>query len=162
MPLGGACRPVKFFSLSKVILVFVLLVGLSACTTIPPGQRAEIRAEVDQVAAETIAHMAAEDPSTQAALNAAVGYLVGRMSATKVPIVGGGYGLAVVRDLEENTRTYLNITRFDLGAGLGAGQYRALIIFDTREAMEKFRDGTTERTIGADRRHPEWFRLFCQ
>jgi hypothetical protein len=150
MPLDGAWRPVRFFSLSKVILVVGLLVGLNACTTIPPDQRADIRTEIDRVAAETIARIVAEDPSTQAALDAAVGYLVGRVSATKVPIVGGGYGLAVVQDNEESTRTYLNISRVDLGAGLGAGQYRALIIFDTREAMEKFRDGTTETTIGTD------------
>jgi hypothetical protein len=150
IPLDGALWPVRFSSLSKVILVVVLLVGLNGCTTIPPDQRADIRAEIDQVAAETIAGIVAEDPSIQKALDAAVGYLVGRVSATKVPIIGGGYGLAVVQDNEESTRTYLNISRVDLGAGLGAGQYRALIIFDTREAMEKFRDGTTETTIGAD------------
>jgi hypothetical protein len=135
---------------SKIIFVVVLLLGLSACTTIPVDQRADVRAEVDQVAAETIARIVAEDPSAQAALDAAAGYLVGRMSATKVPIVGGGYGLAVVHDIKGNKRTYLNITRFDFGAGLGAGQYRALIIFDTREAMEQFRAGTIETTVGAE------------
>lgn len=140
----------KVLARSKFFLVIVLLFGLNACTTIPADQRAEIRAEVDQVASETVARMVAEDPSTQAELDSAVGYLVGRMSATKVPIVGGGYGLAVVHDTEAQTRTYLNITRFDFGAGLGSGLYRALIIFDTREAMEKFRDGTAERTIGTE------------
>ena len=150
MLLDGTWWPVRFFTLSKAILVVVLLVGLNACTTIPPDQRADVRAEIDQVAAETIARAVAEDPLAQDELDAAVGYLVGRVSATKVPILGGGYGLAVAQDLEENTRTYLNITRLDLGAGLGAGRYRALIIFDTRDAMEKFRDGTTETTIGAE------------
>jgi hypothetical protein len=140
----------KCFRQTKVGLVVLLVIGLSACTTIPPDERADIRAEVDRVAAETIARVVAEDPSAQAALDAAVGYLVGRVSATKIPILGGGYGLAIVQDLEEDTRTYLNITRLDLGAGLGAGQYRALIIFDTRDAMERFRDGTTETKIGAE------------
>jgi len=87
---------------------------MSACTTIPVDQRAEIRDEVDQVAAETIASIVMEDPTVQDALDQTVGYLAGRMSATKVPIVGGGYGLAVLHDKDNGTRTYLNVTRFDL------------------------------------------------
>ena len=125
MLIGGAKWSTKFMALSKVILVVALLIGLSACTTIPPDERADIRAEIDKAAAETIARVVAEDPSTQTALDTAVGYLVGRVSATKVPIIGGGYGLAVVYDDEEDTRTYLNISRADVGAGLGAEQYRA-------------------------------------
>ena len=123
---------------------------LCACTTIPVDQRAEIRDEVDRVAEETIAQMVATDPELQKALDAAIGYIVAQVSATKVPIVGGGYGLAVLHDNENGTRTYLDITRFDLGAGLGAGKFRVLIILDTRSALDKFRDGTWQSAVSAE------------
>ena len=125
-------------------------IAISACTTIPLDQRQEIRDEVNQVAEETIANLVAENPGLRQKLDSAVGYAVGRVSATKLPIVGGGYGLAVLHDLERGTRTYLNITRFDLGAGLGVGRYRALVVFDTRDAMERFRTGTWERSLGME------------
>jgi len=134
----------------RTIIAGVTIALLGACTTIPVDQRAEIRDEVDQAASDTIARIVAEDPAAQDALDQSVGYLVGRMSATKVPIVGGGYGLAVVIDNESSARTYLDITRFDLGAGLGAGRFSALIIFETRDAMNRFVGGTWQPAIGAD------------
>jgi len=131
------------------ISITSLVLLLSACTTIPVDQRAEVRDEVDQAAAETVARMVEEDATVKSAMDQAAGYLVGRMSATKVPILGGGYGLAVVHDQERGTRTYLDITRFDLGAGLGAGRFSVLIIFESRDAMSRFRDGAWQPVIGA-------------
>ncbi len=58
------------------------LVVLSACTVIPVDERAEVRDEVDQAAADTIARMVEDDPTVQGALDQSAGYLVGRMSAT--------------------------------------------------------------------------------
>ena len=135
------------FRLSCVLV----LVFTSACTTIPVDQRDEIREEVDQAAEETIARMVADDPEIQASLDNAIGYLAARISTTKLPIiVGGGYGFGVLHDKENRTRTYLNVTRYDLGAGLGAGRYRALIVFDSREALERFRSGTWTSAVGAE------------
>jgi len=131
------------------ILTMSLVLVLSACTTIPVDQRAEIRDETDQVGRDTTAELVAGDPELQQSLDESVGYLTGRMSATKVPIFGGGYGLAVLHDKENGTRTYLNITRFDFGAGVGAGRFRALIIFENRETMSRFTGGTWEPGIGA-------------
>jgi hypothetical protein len=136
----------KKFKVSSVIL----LVLTSACTTIPVDQRDEVRDEVNQTAEETIARMVAEDPALQASLDGAVGYLAARISSTKLPIVGGGYGFGVLHDKENGTRTYLNVTRYDLGAGLGAGRYRTLVVFDTREALERFRGGTWTSALGAE------------
>jgi hypothetical protein len=128
----------------------LLLAFLGACTTIPVDERNQIRDEVNQVAEKTIAQMVADNPGIQESLDKAVGYAVASVSATKVPVLGGGYGLALLHDKESGTRTYINVTRFDLGAGLGAGKFRVLVIFDNREIMEKFRDGTWHSTLGAE------------
>ena len=74
----------------------VLLLGfLQACTTIPVDERNQVRDEVNQTAETTIAQMVANDPEVQKSLDSAVGYAVARVSATKIPVLGGGYGLAI-------------------------------------------------------------------
>jgi len=127
-----------------------MLVWLEACTTIPVDERNQIRDEVNQVADTTIEQMVANDPEIQELLDNAAGYAVASVSTTKIPVIGGGYGLALLHDRENGTRTYINVTRFDLGAGVGVGKFRVLVIFENREMMEKFRDGTWHSTAGAE------------
>lgn len=123
---------------------------LGACTTIPVDERIQIRTEVDQVAETTVKQMTANDPEIQVLLDESIGYAVASVSATKLPLLGGGYGLAVLFDKENRTRTYLNITRFDLGAGIGAGKFRVLVIFSSGEVMEQFRRGTWHTSIAVE------------
>ena len=140
-------------SLKALIRLFsaLLLFGfLQACTTIPVDERNQIRDEVNQTAGTTIAQMVANDPEIQKSLDSAVGYAVASVSATKIPVLGGGYGLALLHDNENSTRTYINISRFDLGAGIGSGRFRVLVIFESREVMEKFRDGSWHSAVGAE------------
>lgn len=126
------------------------LVLLQGCTTIPVDERDQIRDEVNQVAETTIAQMVADDPAIQALLDTSIGYAVASLSTTKVPVIGGGYGIALLHDLENRTRTYINISRFDFGVGVGAGKFRVLVIFENREVMEKFRDGAWHPALGTD------------
>jgi hypothetical protein len=71
---SGAGLYVGVLTTNVRTLIFVLIPGfLSTCTTIPVDQREEIRDEVDQAVADTIARMVAEDPTVQNALNQAVG-----------------------------------------------------------------------------------------
>ena len=144
----NGCRSKKYKRV--VVLTSLMLALLQGCTTIPVDERNQIRDEVNQVAETTIEQMIADDPAIQKLLDKAVGYAVASVSATKVPVVGGGYGLALLHDTENETRTYINVSRFDLGAGVGAAKFRVLVIFDNRELMEKFRDGAWHSALGTD------------
>jgi hypothetical protein len=141
MTQNNAIRPL-FASLTLLVL--------GACTTIPVDERNQIRDEVNQIAKTTIEQLVVEDPAIQTELDNAIGYAVASVSATKIPIVGGGYGLAFLHDQENNTSTYINVTRLDLGAGIGVGRFRVLVIFEDRSVMEKFRDGSWQSVIGAE------------
>lgn len=127
-----------------------VLVLLGACATMPVGDRERARQEINDRAEETIAALAERDPELQTSVETSVGYFVGRVSGLKIPVVGGGYGLGVLFDKAQGTRTYMNVRRFDLGIGLGAGSYRLLILFETREAMETFRTGVWQSGWGAE------------
>jgi len=143
-------KPVIQNNTISILFASLTLLLLGACTTIPVDERNQVRDEVNQTAETTIEQLVAKDPSIQAALDNAVGYAVASVSATKIPLVGGGYGLALLHDLETNTRTYINVTRLDLGAGIGAGRFRVLVIFQNRKTMEKFRDGSWQTVVGAE------------
>ena len=122
---------------------------LWGCASIPVDERAAVREQVNKVADETIARMVAEDPTLRSALDEAIGHMAGQVSGTKGPIVGGGHGIALLYDAEIDTRTYVDINGFDFGAGLGAGQFRFLVIFTERQALERFREGTWTSSVGA-------------
>ena len=84
----------------RLLSALLLLVLLGACTTIPVDERSQVRDEVNQVAETTIAQMVANDPAIQESLDKAIGYAVASISATKIPVLGGGYGLALLHDKE--------------------------------------------------------------
>jgi len=129
----------------RKILTFLITVLslylLGACATIPVEKRAGLREEINQRAEDAIAILVERNPELQDDLDTSVGYFVGQLSRTKVPVVGGGSGLGLLYDREAKTRTYMNIKRFDVGIGLGAGKFRVLIIFHDRGMFEKFKSG---------------------
>jgi len=134
------------------LLLSMILVVAPGCTTIPVDERAAVRSEVDQVASEIIDYLVALDPSLEVEIGAAAGYFAGRVGATKLPLIGGGYGLGVAFDKADASRTYLNITRVDLGAGLGVGSYRVLVLFETPEALKNFVRNGWQTGVATDSR----------
>ena len=131
------------------IFYFILLSVLGACTTIPVEERATIRKEINAAAEETIAALVTKDPTLQKLLDTSVGYCTAQISSTTIVVVGGGYGLGVCFDNERATRTYVNINRYDVGAGLGASKYRALLIFNDSEVLREFTGGTWTSAVGS-------------
>ena len=135
----------------KDFLVFTLaIILLAGCATIPVEKRAGLREEINQGAENTIASLVERTPELQELLDTSVGYFVGQLSSAKVPVVGGGTGLGVLYDREAETRTYININRFEVGVGIGAGRFQVLIVFQEREMFEQFRDGTWKSGIGIE------------
>ena len=109
-------------------LLLLAVCAFSGCTTVPVEERAAVREEIHQTLETTLTTMTESDPAFQQKVDAAVGMFASRVSATKIPVVGGGYGIGVLHDKEQNTHTYMNVTRFDVGAGLGAGRFQLLIL----------------------------------
>jgi hypothetical protein len=138
------CAPM-YRSLLTLVLVFIA----TACATIPPGERAAIREELDANAEEMLAQLTEKIPRFSEKLEESVGYLAGSVSGVKGPLAGGGYGRAVLVDRELETRSYLDITRLDVGAGLGTGKVRAFVLFQNRALMEGFARGVRQPMLRA-------------
>ena len=129
------------------VLMVVLLTGCA--TQIPRSERESVRQQIDSVAHETIDVLLAENPELESELEASSGYLAARLSATKIPVIGAGYGLGVLVDGDDGSRTYLNISGFDLGVGLGQANVRALVLVDDDETLESFRSGKWVSSAGS-------------
>ncbi len=137
-----------FSAQHKLLLSFlIVLFALQACTSIPVEQRADKRAQLDKEAQETIARMIEQDPGIEQELEEAAGYFVARVSAANVAVIGGGQGIGVLIDNRSGDRTYLNVKRFELGAGLGVRYIRVLLIIENQEKLEDIRSGWTFRGV---------------
>lgn len=139
------------FLLIRCPFQLILLSLLSACASqIPIEERDAVRREADRVAEETVSTLIDRNPEIQQQLDDSAGFLAGRMSATKLPLLGGAYGLGVLVNNDDETRTYMNITRYDVGAGLGAGTLRGLVIIEDHETFEQIRTGAWRSAAGLE------------
>jgi lipid-binding SYLF domain-containing protein len=139
---------------SRLLLHFLsslmVLLVLQACTSIPVAQRADKRAQLDKEAQETLAQMIKHDPDIEQELDEAAGYFVSRVSAANLAVIGGGQGIGVLVDFGSGDRTYLNVKRFDFGAGLGVRYFRVLLIINEQETLRDIRDGWTFRGVASN------------
>ena len=131
-------------------LMAVMMGLIVGCTSIPVEERASRRAEIDRTAEETIAILSEKDVEFSAALEDAAGYFAGTASTTTVAVIGGAYGIGVLVDLSTGERTYLNVKRLDLGAGLGIQKYRGVMLASDREELETWRRGGSYSYVSAD------------
>jgi lipid-binding SYLF domain-containing protein len=99
---------------------------------------AEERAESDQMVQETLVDFKKENSDIADKINGAVGYAVFSNAGINLFVIsaGGGHGVAI--DNQSGKRTYMNMGEAGVGFGAGVKDFRALMIFNTREAYDKF------------------------
>ena len=131
-------------------IVSLLLVLFSGCAK-PSVQEIESeRSKIDKMADETLKALLQKDPSIQKELDSAKGYGVVTWKLTKIPVFGTGWGYGVIVDLRNNERTYINVSRFDLGGGIGARSFKNLIIVQDEAILDEAKDGDIKFEAGAE------------
>ncbi|MHC4385691.1 MAG: lipid-binding SYLF domain-containing protein [Planctomycetota bacterium] len=123
---------------AALFLLLALSVVLIGCS---PGNKLtndEKRQAIDTMAAETLQRLYTERPSTIEQVKKAAGYAA--FSNANINIIfasaGGGYG--VVIDNATGDKTYMKMGSGGLGIGLGAKDYRQILVFKTADSMNKF------------------------
>ena len=127
-----------------------ILLGAAGCASIPGKTGEEQAITIEELEKRTLADVQQQHPKSKDELAQCVGYVIMNNKLTKIPLVGvgGGYGVAVERATE--ARTYLRMTRFDLGMGWGARAIRPVMIFHDAEKFRRFIDGDFDVTLGAE------------
>lgn len=121
-----------------LISLLVLSVILTGCN---PGKELttpEKKDVINTMASENLQRLYTERPATKDEIANAAGYAC--FSNANVNIIfasaGGGYGVVVNNKTGE--KTYMKMGSGGLGIGLGAKDYRQVMIFNTPETMQKF------------------------
>ena len=127
--------------LTKVILslsIITIMAGLAGCG--PSGNLTldERRQVIIDMENETLERLFREAPSTKDKIKNSVGY--GTFSNANVNLfivsAGGGYGSVV--DNTTGKRTYMKMALGGVGFGLGAKDYRIVMIFKDKPTLNKF------------------------
>lgn len=127
--------------MKKILLLLIAAIFItSGCSTMTSSEQEQKRSELDAMAEKAIAGLVAQDPDIQKEIDESFGYAVANMKLTKVPIVGGGGGEGVLFNKATKRSIYFTVSRFDLGGGWGARSYKALLVFQSQEEMERLED----------------------
>ncbi len=121
-------------------LCAVALFGLilNGCTTTRGASKAEKQQAILEMKNQTLEQLFKIKPHTKAQIFAAPGFAV--FSNANINIIlasfGGGYG--VVKNMGTGQHTYMNMGEVGIGLGLGAKDFRIVMVFDSQQVMDKF------------------------
>ena len=132
------------------LLLFCMLLVLTACSSMSVSERETKRNELDKMAVAAIAGLVEQDETLQQKMDDSLGYAVANMKVTKVPVVGAGGGEGVYLNKKTGKRTYFTVSRFDIGGGWGARSYKALLVMTSQEVMDRFDGGVWEFQAGVE------------
>lgn len=144
----GLCRKqpnTRYWRISTLLAAILLVVVAFSCRSTYRSMSVEEKQSfLIELEDETLAELLEKHPEVQADIERAVGYAIFSEKATKVPFVGAGNGIGVAVNKETGERTYLEVTRFDVGGGLGVHGYRVVVVFFEEAALKKLASGKLE------------------
>ncbi|MEO8187429.1 MAG: YSC84-related protein [Burkholderiaceae bacterium] len=125
--------------------------GLALCAALTPAYAADAaaqKAEIRKVCDEALATLYKAKPEMQARIGKAPGY--GCFSSFGVSfIIGGAGGRGLVHDSATKKDTYMNMGQATAGIDIGIKDYREVLVFNDKAAMQKFVDSGWEFAGGA-------------
>jgi len=120
------------------LLVFVALFISGCASTGSDSTPQEKRQQVLKMKDEVLTQLFKDKPDVREQINASEGYAV--FSNANVNLIffaaGGGYG--VVKNMKSGEYTYMNMAEGGLGLGLGAKDYRIVMVFHNKRALNRF------------------------
>lgn len=122
----------------QIVIIAILTLTISACASMGSGSVGEKRAEIQQMKDEVLTQLYQRKPDTRAQINAAPGYAVFSNANLNLFVVSAGTGFGMVKDMASGKVTYMNMAEGGVGLGIGAKDYRIIMVFHTRAAMQQF------------------------
>ena len=134
----------------RLCLLTLSLLLLHGCAGLTQEEQNAKRAELDQMGKKVIAALLETKPDAQGALEKSLGYAVIDMTVTKIPMIGAGGGFGVVVDKGSGTHSYIKVSRFEVGGGLGAQQFKVIIFFFDKKLLDRAIAGAWHFEAGAE------------
>jgi lipid-binding SYLF domain-containing protein len=130
----------------RALLTIALLLVAAGCQTTPPTE-ARKEALLDDGQA-SLKRFQAEDPGIADVVHRGYGYAIFPDVGKGAFVVGAGYGHGAVYE-QGQFIGYADITQATVGAQIGGGDYAELIIFENRDALERFKNNELTFAAGA-------------
>ena len=122
-------------SLLGVIMVLALVSGCGPSTRLPVAERQKI---IHDMESDTLQKLYQQDTATKKKIEKAAGYGVFANGNVHIILVSAGGGYGVVVDNSTGQRTYMKMALGGVGLGLGVKDYRQVLIFNSKETLNKF------------------------
>jgi len=105
----------------------------------PKGEtKQQKRNHVQQVKKEALAQLYREQPEAKAQLQRAPGYAVFSSVGSKILMLATGSGFGVAVNNRSGKQTYMRMIEAGGGVGIGIKTYKAIYIFNSKEAFDTF------------------------
>jgi lipid-binding SYLF domain-containing protein len=122
-------------TISLVGLISLMVVG---CASMGSGTVAQKRQAILDMQQDALAQLYTEKPDTRSQIRDAAGYAVFTNANINVIFVSAGTGYGVVTNNATGEQTYMNMAEGGVGLGLGAKDYRVVMVFHSQQSMNYF------------------------
>jgi len=133
----------SIYALATLALAAVLAGG---CGTSPKSE--EGKADLQGGADRAVTRLTEKDPGLRDFINKGYGHAVFPKVGKGGLIVGGGYGRGVVYE-KSAMIGYADITQATIGAQIGGQTFSQVIVFENKEALDRFRQNKLEFAANA-------------
>lgn len=123
---------------ARQFLCLIFSMTLVACASMGSGTKQEKQQEILKMKDAVLTELFAQKPDTRSQLNSAEGYAVFSNANINIIFMAAGTGYGVVKNMKTGQHTYMNMAEGGVGLGLGAKDYRIVMVFHTAKAMNSF------------------------
>lgn len=128
------------------IVVITLAAAAMGCRTAPKSDAA--KEDLQSGAQRAVDRMTAADPDLRGVIDKGHGYAIFPKVGKGGVIVGGAYGRGIVYE-QGRMIGYADLTQASVGAQLGGQTYSELIVFQSSDALNRFRNNQLEFSANA-------------
>ncbi|MEW9799140.1 YSC84-related protein [Alteromonas sp. CYL-A6] len=128
----------KINTIKLTTLLFAGLFLITGCASMGDGTVAEKRQSILTMQDKTLTRLYNEKPDTKAQIGNAAGYAVFSNANVNVIFFAAGTGYGVVTNRRTGERTYMNMAEGGVGLGLGAKDYRIVMVFHSEASLDYF------------------------
>lgn len=122
----------------RTTLIMATVAVVAGCASMGQGTVAEKRDAILSMQDVALAKLYKEKPDVRSQIDSAPGYAVFSNANVNVIFVSAGTGYGVVNDNATGRKIYMNMAEGGLGLGIGAKDYRIVMVFHSRKAMDYF------------------------
>ena len=131
-----------------IALLAVCVLVAAGCRT-PKGESVqEKRSYALQMKSDALSELYAKRPEAKAHIAKAPGYAVFSNIGSKIFMLATGNGFGVATDNRSGKNTYMKMVEAGGGMGMGIKTYRAVYVFNSRQAFDDFLSGNWQ--VGGD------------